>query len=288
MTAERREEIYPACCGRRRGSASSIRCAARDRPPRPARDQPRSALERARAAAARARRRPASSTASRLPRCAVPHRRGGRGRRDQRRDRRRLGDRQGHPRPLHARRRRASTRAGASRSTSATRPPSTARRSSGSASRRCTAARSSRVAYTPARAGRLSARTRSRMCSTSTTSAGAVEGDADGVEADLGVAAGASRRSAIQAVARRRTRRCLRGPTARTGRSGPKPAPARPALTSTKTRVPPSRATMSSSPKRVRALRSTISQPAAARRAATRSSARAADSSGGRRSSRRR
>ena len=38
----------------------------------------------------------------------------------------------------------ASTPAGASRSTSATRPPSTARRSSGSASRRCTAARSSR------------------------------------------------------------------------------------------------------------------------------------------------
>ena len=82
-----------------------------------------------------------------LPRCAVPHRRGDPGRRHQRRDRRRLGHRQGHPRPLHARRRRRAPAAGASRSTSATRPPSTARRSSRSGSRRCTAAHSSRSPY---------------------------------------------------------------------------------------------------------------------------------------------
>ena len=59
------------------------------------------------------------------------------------------------------------------------------------------------------------------MCSTSTHAAGAVEGDADDVEADLAVARDASRRSRSQAAARRRRRRCLRGPTASTGRSGP-------------------------------------------------------------------
>ena len=63
------------------------------------------------------------------------------------------------------------------------------------------------------------------MCSTSVDAAGAVEGDADGVEADLGVAgrrrgARPSRRWPGGGPAR-----CLRRPTARTGRSGPKAAP---------------------------------------------------------------
>ena len=70
------------------------------------------------------------------------------GDRDQRRDRRRLGARQGHPRPLHARGRARAIPAGASRSTSATPPPSIARRSRRSGSRRCTAARS-RASPTP-------------------------------------------------------------------------------------------------------------------------------------------
>ncbi len=47
----------------------------RDRPPRPARDQHRSALGRRWSGWRRARRRSAWSTASALPRCAVPHRR---------------------------------------------------------------------------------------------------------------------------------------------------------------------------------------------------------------------
>ena len=133
-----------------------------------------------------------------LPRCAVPHRRGDRGRRHQRRDRRRLGDRQGDPRPLHAARRATSIPAGASTSTSATRPPSTAPRSRRSGSRRCTAARSSR---SPTPSGLELGLTRQSglqnapwMCSTSSDAAGAVEGDADGVEADLGV--GRERRGA--------------------------------------------------------------------------------------------
>ena len=120
---------------------------ARDRRPRPARDQHRSAVQRPGAAGAGRARRPAWSTASPCADCAVPAPRRDRRRRDERRDRRRLGDRQGDPRPLHARRRRQSTPAGASRSTSATRPPSTATRSSGSESPPCIAARSRSVAY---------------------------------------------------------------------------------------------------------------------------------------------
>ena len=88
--------------------------------------------------------RPASSTASAVPALRLEHTAGRRRRRAQRRDRRRLGDRQGDPRPLHAPGRRRCIPAGTSRATSATRPPSTARRSCGTASRRCTAARSSR------------------------------------------------------------------------------------------------------------------------------------------------
>ena len=59
-------------------------------------------------------------------------------RRDVRRDRGRVDRREGHARPLHAPRRRRCTPAGSSPPTSATRRPSIARRSSASASRRCT------------------------------------------------------------------------------------------------------------------------------------------------------
>ena len=115
----------------------------RDRPPRPARDQHRSALGRARTAAP-----PAEATCLvdgfSLPRCAVPHRAVIEGDGTSAAIAAASVHRQGHPRPLHARRRRRAPAAGASTSTSATRPPSTARRSSGSGSRRCTAARSSR------------------------------------------------------------------------------------------------------------------------------------------------
>ena len=75
-----------------------------------------------------------------------------------------------------------------------------------------------------------------------------VEADADRVEADLRVAGAVPRRSASQAVASRRTWRCLRGPIAWTGRSGPKLERSWPALTSRKTSVAPSSATMSISP----------------------------------------
>ena len=60
-------------------------------------------------------------------------------RHEERGDRRRVDRRQGHARPLHAPRRRAAPRLGLRRRTSATRRPSTARRSGASASRRCTA-----------------------------------------------------------------------------------------------------------------------------------------------------
>ena len=148
MTEERRLEMFPsvlraADAGQRRHPLRR-----RDRPPRPARDQHRSALRRAGTAGAAGRRRSASSTASR---CRAARSRTGRvvqGDAHQRRDRRRLGARQGHPRPLHARGRRASTPAGASTSTSATRPRSTARRSNRSGSPPCTAARS-RPSLTP-------------------------------------------------------------------------------------------------------------------------------------------
>ena len=62
----------------------------------------------------------------------------------QRGDRRGLGAGQGQPRPLHAQGRRRATPSGTSRRTSATPRPSTARRSPSTASRRCTACRSSR------------------------------------------------------------------------------------------------------------------------------------------------
>ena len=62
----------------------------------------------------------------------------------QRRDRRRVGAREGHQRPLHAPRRRAPSAAGTSRPTSATRRRSTAPRSPSTASRRCTGCRSTR------------------------------------------------------------------------------------------------------------------------------------------------
>ena len=74
---------------------------------------------------------------------------------DQRRDRRRLGDRQGHPRPLHARRRRAAPGLGLRGARRLLDPRAPRRRSSGSASRRCTAARSSRSPTRQLELGRL-------------------------------------------------------------------------------------------------------------------------------------
>ena len=149
-----------------------------------------------------------------------------------------------------------STRAGASRSTSATRPPSTGPRSSGSGSRRFIAAPSNRRLH-PARAGltgascvsvaRVRSARRSLVLGLLARRSddvldvegrpGAVEGDADGVEADLSVAgerraARPSRRwrgGASGAACAGRSR----GPGAR-GRSR---TPSRPALTSTKTSV---------------------------------------------------
>ena len=74
------------------------------------------------------------------------------------------------------------------------------------------------VAYSPARARRLE---RGLDVLDVGRAAGAVEADADGVEADLR-RSGADRGVLhIQATARRRTRCCLRRSTARTGRSGP-------------------------------------------------------------------
>ena len=145
--AEEREEMYPAVLRAAERVCVVVRCVARDRRPRPPRHQHRSARQRPGAAARRGRSAICLVDGFSLPRCAVPHRRRGRGRRHQRRDRRRLGGGQGDPRPLHARGG-AATPAGASRSTSATRPPSTARRSTGSGSRRCTAA-ASRASPTP-------------------------------------------------------------------------------------------------------------------------------------------
>ena len=83
----------------------------RDRPPRPARDQHRSALAGAGAAGARG---GGDLPRRRLPPAALrgPAPAGDQGRRDQRRDRRRLGHRQGDPRPLHARGRRPAPRLG--------------------------------------------------------------------------------------------------------------------------------------------------------------------------------
>ncbi len=209
----------------------------------------------------------------RLPRCAVPHRAVVQGDATSAAIAAASVLAEGDARPLHARGGARRIPAGGSRSTSATRPPSTARRSRRSGSRRCTGAPSSR-SPTPSSSWPEGALSEGAFDVLEVDRAAApVEGDADGVEADLRRSGGRSRRAAIQAVARRRIRSCLRRSTARIGRSGPKAAPARPALTSTKTRARPSRATMSSSPWRVRALRSRISQPAARRRRATRSSA---------------
>ena len=74
------------------------------------------------------------------------------------------------------------------------------------------------------------------MYSTSMTDP-AVDADADGVEADLGRSGGGRGARPSRRWPSRRIRRCLRRSTARTGRSGPKAAPSRPALTSTKTSV---------------------------------------------------
>ena len=108
----------------RRQGRRRLALRARHRRLRAAQDEPRRPARRARRVA--------------RPGVPVPHRRlrrarlrlraapDRRRRRHERRDRRRLDRGQGHPRPLHAPRRRAASRAGSSAPTSATRRPSTA------------------------------------------------------------------------------------------------------------------------------------------------------------------
>ena len=136
-TAEGREALYPRVLRAATLRGGDVALRARDRRARAAQDQPRRAVGRARAR--RARRLPVplrrlSGAADRVR--AAP---GRRGRRHERRDRRRIRDRQGHARPLHAPDGGALSRAGSSPRTWATPRRSTARRSRSSASRRCTA-----------------------------------------------------------------------------------------------------------------------------------------------------
>ena len=149
-------------------------------------------------------------------RVRAPAARDRRRRRDQRRDRRRVDRRQGHARPLHAPRRRASTPAGASPSTSATRRPCIARRSCARASRRCTACPSSRSPTSSSRSRAGRARQKRVLDVTRGADgacAGRVDHHADRVEADRLRREGAAR--ARRAATRRRGGACAarwRGP----------------------------------------------------------------------------
>ena len=180
-----------------------------------------------------------------------------------------------------------STRAGTSTATSATRRPSTARRSSRNGISPLHRRSFASIAYTQLELDAGAERARRGALEgvldvlESATRPRGVEGDADDVEAELAEPGDARRGRAARRAARRgpallaradRERRALRA----------RAAPRRPALTSTKTSVAPSSAIRSSSPRAVRTLRSTIRQPRVARRPATSSSARAAEPSGGR------
>ena len=94
------------------------------------------------------------------------------------------------------------------------------------------------IAYTQldlgARAAAEAARRRPR--SARGVSPSATDGDSGHVEGS-GEARGKRRPLGELPAASRRMRRCLSGPTAKTGRSGPSEAPSRPAFTSTKTRT---------------------------------------------------
>ena len=99
-TAEQREELYPVVVRAAARVAVTVRCVRGIDAPRPARHQPRRARAQPRAGRRARRRLPHR----RISRSAVPGRApgGDRRRRAQRRDRGRLGDREGDPRPLHA------------------------------------------------------------------------------------------------------------------------------------------------------------------------------------------
>ena len=148
------------------------------------------------------------------------------------------------------------TRAGSSPRTSATPRPSTARRSSARASRRCTGCPSSRRPTSSSRCSGRPVRTPPSRCSRRDQAPARVDEHADRVEAQL---------RDVRAVVRRRRGR--RRPCAAPGRACARAAhptaarvPRR-VLTSQKTSVRPSRATRSISPKRVRWLRATIVKP---------------------------
>ena len=143
---EEREALYPAVVAPPpSGSLVTARCAAGDRRAGPARHQPAGACRLPRAGRG-ARERSASATASRsAPGARSRISRWSEGDSTQRGDRRRLGRRQGDPRPLHAERPTATLpRLGLRGATSATARPSTATRSPAVGSAPCTAARSPR------------------------------------------------------------------------------------------------------------------------------------------------
>ena len=257
----------------------TVRCVARDRHPRPPRHQPRGARPQPRAGRRPGRdlprrRLPAGPAAGRAPG-------GRRRRRPQRGDRRRVGDRQGDPRPLHApgggalpglrvRRERRLLDARAPRGDHrATGPRALHRRSFAS------------IAYSQLGAGRprgseggragssrLDDASRRRRCQTPTTSKRSAR--------EAGQAwppvtqPGRARRRSCSLLARRRP------PAA--GRSGPATAPLRARLDLDEDQVAPSRATRSSSPRASRAgvALERSASPARCSRVATSSSACAA------------
>ena len=259
--ARRARSSTRSCCAAPRACRGRLALRARDRRARPAQDQPR------RAARRDARRHRAASPGEVLclrrrllgARLRAPPARDRRRRRHQRRDRGGLDRRQGHPRPLHAPRRRASTRAGASPSTSATRRPCTARRSLARASRRCTGCPSSRSPtsswrssqrrshHAPSMWSRRSRRSWRRRSRRSRRS-----GSCGRVGADVLLVAQPCGGQAPQARAlagRSQASGCW------SGRDAPRRALARRVLTSANTSVRPSNAIRSISPWRVRTLR---------------------------------
>ena len=149
LSRELRESCYRALLpapGRARSDRRRRGERARDRPDQHPAREPRSRWRRAVARAGR----DARHRAGRRQRRAAPALPGadrGRGRRAQLLDRRRLGRRQGDARPNHARSGARATPAMAGRPMSATRRPSMARRSGGSASPRTIGARLPRFAW---------------------------------------------------------------------------------------------------------------------------------------------
>ena len=145
-TEEAREELYPLVLRAAARSVIVSRCVRGI----DSRGLHVTNLDALRTALLRCRARGHDLPGRRLPRARVRLRaaRGGRRRLPQRRDRRRVGARQGDARPLHAHAPPSATRAGTSTPTSATRRPSTARRSRRTGSRRSTGMSFQSIAYT--------------------------------------------------------------------------------------------------------------------------------------------